>query len=62
MFDENGVPVTIYSINNEEVSKQDFYKFAERNDEMFKQQIVPNNAEYTPIEYYDGAEMLKMLE
>ena len=62
VFDENGVPVTIYTINNEEVSKQDFYKFAERNDEMFKQQIVPNNAEYTPIEYYDGAEMLKMLE
>jgi hypothetical protein len=62
VFDENGMPITIYEINNAEVSKEDYYKFAERNDEKFKQQLAPNDAEYTFIEYYDAAQMLEMLK
>jgi len=62
VLNENGEPITTYLINNAEVSKEDYYKFAERNDEKFKQQLVANDEEYTFIEYYHGAEMLEMLK
>ena len=62
VLDENGEPVITYLINNSEVSKEDYFKFAERNDEKFKQQLVPNDEDQTFIEYLDGAEMLKLLK
>ena len=62
VLNENGEPITTYLINNAEVSKEDYYKFAERNDEKFKQQLVASDEEYTFIEYYHGAEMLEMLK
>lgn len=62
VLDANGVPITIYLINGSEVSREAYYKFADRNAEKAKQQLAASDAEYTFIDYLGAEEMLKLLK
>lgn len=61
VLDENGYPIITYLINSVEVSREEFLDFTTGNDEKFKQQLAPSNAEYTFIHYYDRTQMLNQL-
>lgn len=62
VFDQDGVPVTVYKINGTEYSKDEYYAYVGRNDEKFKQQLAPYNAAYTFIDYLNADDMLKLLQ